>query len=272
MLKIGIFGAGVTGGALIDYFNKQKEFYGDNFIFSVKDPLKGLEENLHGIRAAFVCVPAHTKLDKQKNQYYQDVSILEDVLANMGECPIVFVRSTVLPKTCYNLSTKFNKRVFHIPEFLTERRANKDMDTLPIIAGVKEDNHVPTDIAAIFKIIFKGKKIFYCTKEEAEYCKYVHNSFAAVKVNFFNAVYDYCQDNGLSYKTVAQMVRKSNLISGEHMQVPGPDKKRGYGGKCLPKDIKLFHSIMANYTQIPIISDLENGQRRDLSVNGEGWD
>ena len=33
-------------------------------------------------------------------------------------------------------------------------------------------------------------------------------------------------------------------ILGPHMtQVPGPDGNRGFGGKCLPKDIRAFSTI-----------------------------
>ena len=32
-------------------------------------------------------------------------------------------------------------------------------------------------------------------------------------------------------------------IGHSHLAVPGPDGKRGFGGKCLPKDIRAFSTV-----------------------------
>ena len=88
--------------------------------------------------------------------------------------------------------------------------------------------------------IFIGKKYITMTSLEAEIAKYAHNDFGAVKVTYFNAIYDLCQKLGCDYKHVQNGVLLSGYINRTHTDVPGPDGKFGYGGKCFPKDVNAF--------------------------------
>jgi UDPglucose 6-dehydrogenase len=49
-----------------------------------------------------------------------------------------------------------------------------------------------------------------------------------------------CQSNGADYNSVANILKMDNRIGNSHMQVPGPDGFRGFGGACFPKDTKAF--------------------------------
>ena len=75
---------------------------------------------------------------------------------------------------------------------------------------------------------------------EAEITKYAHNVFGALKVTYFNAIYDYCQKLGANFNKVHTGCLLSGYINEQHSQVPGPDGKFGYGGKCFPKDVNAF--------------------------------
>ena len=57
-------------------------------------------------------------------------------------------------------------------------------------------------------------------------------------------IYDACLENNIEYNKVKEIAFDSFEILGPHMvTVPGPDGKRGFGGKCLPKDIRAFYSV-----------------------------
>ena len=57
-------------------------------------------------------------------------------------------------------------------------------------------------------------------------------------------IYDACQDYDIDYDKIRKITFDNFDILGPHMvQVPGPDGKRGFGGKCLPKDIRAFSTI-----------------------------
>lgn len=88
------------------------------------------------------------------------------------------------------------------------------------------------------KRIFPGKPYVIMSSEEAELAKYAHNVFGALKVTYFNCVYDICTRRGLDYSNVLKGVMSSGYINKVHTAVPGPDGMFGYGGKCFPKDVK----------------------------------
>ena len=65
--------------------------------------------------------------------------------------------------------------------------------------------------------------------------KAMRNSFLALKVSFFNQVYDYCEAHGLDYGAVAEVIGADERIGHSHTTVT---KERGYGGHCFPKDTR----------------------------------
>ena len=75
---------------------------------------------------------------------------------------------------------------------------------------------------------------------EAEITKYAHNVFGALKVTYFNGIYKLCEHLDCDYNKVREGVLLSGYINSNHTQVPGPDGKFGYGGKCFPKDVNAF--------------------------------
>jgi len=129
------------------------------------------------------------------------------------------------------LSKKHNKSVNFMPEFLTERTAVADFYNQPMIFTNNED---------LLSKIFIGKEHICMTSLEAEVTKYAHNVFGALKVTYFNGIYEYCQNLGINYENIHKGVLLSGYINKPHTDVPGPDGKLGYGGKCFPKDVNAF--------------------------------
>ena len=95
------------------------------------------------------------------------------------------------------------------------------------------------------------------TSKEAEITKYVHNVFGALKVTYFNAVYDYCEKNGCDFNAIRQGILLSKYINPTHTSVPGPDGKFGYGGKCFPKDVKAFADLAKGYPLFELLKQIE---------------
>ena len=74
--------------------------------------------------------------------------------------------------------------------------------------------------------------------------KYSQNTTLASRVIIANIIYDACEELGISYDTIKKIAFDRFEILGPHMTiVPGPDGKRGFGGKCLPKDIYGFTTV-----------------------------
>lgn len=231
-MKIGVVGVGVVGGALASYLKAR-----DHEVV-LDDPPRGIEGDCSEVEALFVCVPVETIAD-DKGRIIQDTSILKQVLKKYAPAlqknhAPVFIRSTVLPKTCDSLAKHLKIRVYSCPEFLTEREADATFAEQDVIVGTGEK--VNADMHRLLDAIFPDKQLVLVTNREAELAKYAHNAMGAMKVNFFNLVRKYAARIGANYDNVLAGVLLSGYINKDHTQVPGPDGKYGFGGKCFPKD------------------------------------
>lgn len=233
MLKIGIIGAGVVGGALHEWFKKNtdhKVFIDDP---KIKDEISGQE----ALDTIFVCVPVPTLSDGT-----QDIRILKEVLRKherFRNIPI-YIRSTVLPKTTDSIRKQLKMRLYAMPEFLTARSAYESIEFQDIITGFTSDVTFEAEEWALLKAIFPGKNIISMSNKEAELAKYAHNCMGAIKVNFFNLIKKYADIMSCDYGNVKNGFLMSGYINAEHVDVPGPDGKYGFGGTCFPKDLKAF--------------------------------
>lgn len=236
-LNIGVIGCGVIGGALISWLERNNP----NCNILKIDPPKGYNDDLSNADAIFISIHIPTETDNTQN-----LTVLEDIIAKCPNVPI-YIRTTLLPGTCDSLSKKLNKEVNFMPEFLTERTAVEDFDNQSIVFTRNTD---------LLSRIFIGKKYIEMSSLEAEITKYAHNVFGALKVTYFNGIYDYCQSLGADYQKVRDGVLLSGYINAPHSSVPGPDGSLGYGGKCFPKDVNAFVGILDGNPLQSLISDV----------------
>jgi UDP-glucose 6-dehydrogenase len=225
---IAIVGCGFIGGALKQWI----ETYNPSVKVLVSDPPKGMNDDLSTAEAIFISIHIPTEPDGQ-----QDLGPLEAIIKTLPDRP-VFIRTTILPGTSERLSKETGRSVYFMPEFLTERTAYADFCSQPMVFTAETE---------LLKKIFTGKKFVEMTSFEAEVSKYAHNVFGAVKVTYFNGIYDYCKKNNADYDRVLQGVLLSGYINDMHARVPGPDGKLGYGGKCFPKDVNALTEMTKGY-------------------------
>lgn len=185
--------------------------------------------------------------------------IIAENLANvLDQVPIhmpVLIKSTVTPSVVTAFDEVYPKHsICYSPEFLRAATANEDFanQTYMIIGG---------EVRNIWNDTFRESlnhltTIVHCTPIEACMMKYATNCFLSVKVAFFNQLYDMCQSNGADYNSVANILKMDNRIGNSHMQVPGPDGFRGFGGACFPKDTKAFIKYAKNLnTPITVLEE-----------------
>ena len=247
-IKVGIIGCGFIGGAL----KKWLEEHNPSVKILVSDPYKGYNDDVTIADVIFISIHIPTQNDGTQN-----IDLLKELIKPIPKNTPIFVRTTVLPTTCDNLSAELGKRVYFMPEFLTERTAYQDFCSQPMIFTAEEN---------LLKEIFIGKKYITMSSLEAEIAKYAHNDFGAVKVTYFNAIYDLCQKMQCDYKKVQNGVLLSGYINDTHTYVPGPDGKLGYGGKCFPKDVKAIIHAFKNQPIEKILSVINdvNEKFRDV--------
>ena len=237
-INVGIVGCGVIGSALknwVEQYNAKVDCY-------ISDPLKGYNDKLDSIDIAFISI----HIDSECNGS-QDLTALEGIIEKLPNVPI-FIRTTIVPGTADSLSKKFNKHVYFMPEFLTQRSAYEDFCSQPMVFTGEVD---------LLKKIFINKDFITMSNTEAELAKYAHNVFGALKVTYFNGIFDLCNKLNCSYEKVKQGSLLSGYINNMHTLVPGPDGNKGYGGKCFPKDVSAFINFIKDAPLFLLLKDME---------------
>lgn len=237
MKTVGIVGCGVIGGALKKWLEDNTEHK-----ICVSDPYKGYNDDMSDCDVFFVQIHIPTEADGTQN-----LDVLRDIIKKLPDKPI-FIRTTILPGTSGKLSAELNHQVYFMPEFLTERTSVDDFKAQPMVFTAETE---------LLKEVFCGKNYVEMSSLDAEITKYAHNVFGALKVTYFNAIYDYCKKMGADWNKVHDGCLLSGYINDVHTFVPGPDGKFGYGGKCFPKDVNAFTEATKPYPLYKLLNHLK---------------
>lgn len=257
-MNVLIVGTGFVGGTLRNYLDKNFYVRVQTFDKAVDKPGKMsriLQENETHI--IFVCVPTPPSPQGCDTSIVEQV--LEEINENLRRQITLVIKSTIPPRTTYDLAEKYPKlKLFFNPEFLTEANAELDFANSKMqILGYPFDLVCKGDIeqaTECFKWCFPNQHIEVVTSTQAEFTKYYINCFLAMKVAFNNEWFDWyterfdwCTERlGDSRKVKIDawdeftdlVNRLDTRIGASHMRVPGPDGKRSFGGKCFPKDVQ----------------------------------
>lgn len=239
-ISCGIIGVGMVGGALKDYFEKKGKITGKDLF--LHDPLKGFDstEELNKADVIFICVPTpYLKGPVPSKVEGFDLSYIEDAFSKIKGEKVIVIKSTILPGTTQKFQEKYPQhKILFNPEFLTELTAEQDMSypDRQIIGYTEQSLNAAKDVMMLLPLA-PYEKIMPST--EAEMVKYFGNNWFAVKVAFANQMYDVCSKLGINYDIVMEAAAADKRIGPSHL-VALHKGYRGYGGKCLPKDIRAF--------------------------------
>jgi len=227
-MNLGIIGCGVVGQATANGFEKRGHKV---FRYDINGKFLPLDDVLKQCNVLLICVP--TPADKNGDI---DLSILDDAINKVAvKGKIVVIRSTVPPGTTRKYAKKYkNVKFIFNPEFLTEKTAEYDFlhpDKI-VIGGINKD--AINTISNLYKN-FRAP-IIKTDFETAEMVKYFINCFYATKVIFANQIYDICQKAGINYEKVKKIAVLDKRITDSHFEIFHKGY-RGFGGKCLPKDL-----------------------------------
>jgi UDPglucose 6-dehydrogenase len=228
-LKIAIIGYGVVGKAT----NRQLDRTKNLITTMIHDPDEGYKAVYKDADVVLICTPTEH---------------VEEYLNTLKNHKNVFIRSTIP----FTLVKDTNFAVW--PEFLTERTAYQDSinPKANIIGGTPEQFNILNDITTI-------QSFKYTTNIYAALMKLATNLYFMQKVSFANILYNLCKDNDLEYQKLKDALSADDRMwIHDHFDVPGPDGKLGYGGKCFP-------------TNMEIALDLVSGTDKDILEKIKGF-
>ncbi len=227
---VGILGSsGYVGGSIKRYFQK------------IKAPLKlydkykneGSVEEVNQADVVFVAVP--TPYDEEKGGF--DLSFVTDAIKLLVEPKIIVIKSTVLPGTTNDFQKEFPQHKFLFnPEFLTQSTAEQDMQfpDRQLMGYTDESYTVAGQVLRLLPLAPFEKII---PAKEAETIKYFNNAWFATKVVYANQIFSLCEKMGINYETVRECAAMDKRVGPSHLDVLHGGY-RGYGGACLPKDVR----------------------------------
>ncbi len=121
-----------------------------------------------------------------------------------------------------------------------------------------------------------GTRFFATTLETAELSKVAANAFLATKISFINAMAEVCEASGANVRGLAAILGADPRIGDSFLRAG-----LGFGGGCLPKDIRAFMATSAELgvdSAVGLLREVEkiNLRRRsrtaDLALELAGGD
>jgi len=227
----------------------------------------------------FVCAP--TPMNAETG--FVDASIVEDAVLKLIEHTeaLVVVKSTITPDIIDRLYNSMFEdgvdRFVYNPEFLTEKSAEEQFVNADfhVLGGTDRGTAELTQIYDIFSLC-KSDTYYRMSAAEASFVKYGINAFLATKVTFFNQFFDLVNMFGCSYNIVTRAMGSDPRVGIGHTRVPGYDRKRGFGGACLPKDttallkfseIKDEEGNVVSFDLLKSVLDINNRYRQNYELD-----
>jgi UDPglucose 6-dehydrogenase len=235
-MKIGIAGYGFVGKA-------HDAVLKDKHDIVVNDPALGFEADFADVDAVIVCVstPPNAGGGCKMDNVYEVVEAAPDV-------PIL-IKSTISVEGWKMLVDAFPNRMLNFsPEFLRAATAVEDLKAmdLMLIGGTS---------CSFWSRVF-DISIEIAEPEELILAKYSRNSFLALKVAFFNQMYDLCDALDIEYAAVAHYTTMDPRIGDSHSFIT---EERGFGGHCFPKDTQaLIRTAQRDNVELSILQEAIN--------------
>ena len=234
-----------------------------------------IEESLQNSKIIFICVGTPS-MDDGTVDLEMIMSCIRTIKVNLPDDDMkrfLVIKSSVPPGTCrdaiepimsdYTISNKLE--VICNPEFMREGHCWEDfMHPSRIVIGTQSEEGKACMTSLYQKI---NAKKYYCSQTSAEFIKYMSNTMLATLISFSNEMAQIARiigdvDIPLSFQILHQDNRLKNGGIRSYIY-PGC----GYGGYCLPKDIKALQRKSMEYDYFPeLLYSVEN-----INQNSANW-
>lgn len=193
-------------------------------------------------------------------------------IAEAASGPLTVVLKSTVPVGTADMVTEIltnysqNRHDFSVvsnPEFLREGLAVFDfMNPTRIVVGGSDQNAVDA-VARLYEKI--ESPLITCDNKTAELSKYASNVFLAARISFINEIALLCDECGADVKKVARVAGLEPRCGDGYISAG-----LGWGGSCLPKDVKGLIHMGENYkVPIPLVRAVQriNDRQPRLAVD-----
>jgi UDPglucose 6-dehydrogenase len=193
----------------------------------------------------FLCVGTPQSADGSADLRYVD-AVVDALAPHLTRRCLVVGKSTVPVGTARRIAARLRDlapagdevELAWNPEFLREGHAVQDsLSPDRIVFGVTEAWSAERlrDVYAV--PLANGVPGLVMDLETAELVKVAANSFLATKISFINAMAEVCEATGADVTRLAAALAHDDRIGGKFLAAG-----LGFGGGCLPKDIRAFRA------------------------------
>jgi UDPglucose 6-dehydrogenase len=189
----------------------------------------------------FVCVGTPQK----RGEYAADLRYVDAVMRDLAPClrdgALVVGKSTVPAGTAARLAEELadsapGAELAWNPEFLREGFAVEDtLRPDRLVVGVRSDRAEQTLREVYTPLLETGTPFVVTDFATAELVKVAANAFLATKISFINAMAEVCEATGADVTMLSKALSYDARIGGRFLHAG-----LGFGGGCLPKDIRAF--------------------------------
>ncbi len=184
-------------------------------------------------------------------------SVVDGIADAMSEPRIIVIKSTVPVGTTAAVERRLAERAkcsFEVasnPEFLKEGAAIDDFVRPDrVVLGVRKP-----EVAEVLRQLYApflrtDRPFLVMSPESSEMTKYVANAMLATKISFINEMANLCERVGADVNEVRRGIGHDQRI-GFAFLFPGV----GYGGSCLPKDVRALSAVARSAGIEPHILD-----------------
>lgn len=258
MSNVVIQGQGIVGLST----ERLLRFHTDIERIEFDDPPKKIRAgNWQEAEWTIICVP--TPLSNTSGPMLDVKSVVDAVVTaqTCGFSGTYIIRST-LSLDAMDTFDWLGDRLIIWPEFVRAQHWEQDaVDPSIMIFGGDRGQEFANNFG-----IMPRTKDFYVSTRIAVLVKLAVNAFLSTKVTFANQIYALCQEHGVDYGVVRDILEKEPRLGTSHWQVPGPDGQFGFGGVCLPKDLigllNDFESVGLNAEFFENIIKINEGFRK----------
>ena len=222
----------------------------------------------------FICVGTPQSANSDAADLSQVDGSIHSLAPHLNRPAIVVGKSTVPVGTAQRLASYLQQNApaqesVHMvwnPEFLREGFAVQDtLHPDRIVIGVSAEGDIQPLREVYAASIAEGTPFITMDYATAELVKVAANSFLATKISFINAFADLCDATGADVTALADAIGHDTRIGRRFLNAGV-----GFGGGCLPKDIKALHARASELNlskQFQFLKDIgEINEFRKLTV------